>query len=342
MAYSPPRVAFFTPLPIEDAKRIGEAYGLNVEAVTGVALGSVNSSYELGLAGGERVFLRIFEQNDAAGAAQEVAMLSHLAARGVATPRPLERADGAGFLSSHAQKPVALFPWVEGQSLCQKLVTPSITFRVGEALARVHIAGADYQGAPASRFSPEKLAARLAAIPRAAQSDELAAAIRELHQKLQKILVAARDLPPTPSSGIIHGDLFRDQVLFRGGELVALLDFESASAGSPAFDLSVALLAWCFTDHLDAELGRALVAGYVAARPLPDADRASLFHQAQLAAIRFAITRITDFELRPRGAGMWRDYRRFLARLRALGNESESESEGAGAGEEGFLTRLGL
>jgi homoserine kinase type II len=86
----------------------------------------------------------------------------------------------------------------------------------------------------------------------------------------------------------------------------------------------VTLLAWCFGDALDPSLARALAQGYAAVRPLPEPEAARLHAEGTFAALRFAITRITDFELRPRGVGVYKDYRRFLARadaLDALGSE---------------------
>ena len=99
------------------------------------------------------------------------------------------------------------------------------------------------------------------------------------------------------TSGIIHGDLFRDNVIFAGAELVALIDFEQASAGSLAYDLAVCICAWCYTDHFLPELIGAMVEGYCGRRPLLDVDREALFIEARNAALRFAVTRITDIHL---------------------------------------------
>jgi homoserine kinase type II len=82
--------------------------------------------------------------------------------------------------------------------------------------------------------------------------------------------------------------------------------------------LMVTVLAWCFGDRLDLALARAMLSGYARVRPLADDEAADLHAEGSFAALRFAVTRITDFELRPRGSGVYKDYRRFLARAAAL------------------------
>lgn len=305
-------MAVLTPLALQDARALAAQFGLEVVAARGLLAGSVNSNYELALAAGGRVFLRVYEEQNLLSAAGEARLLEHLATRGVPTPRPLARADGA-FLAEHAGKPVALFPWVDGEAICQARVTPAHARRVGEALAQVHLAGASFAGAPEGRFRAGDLFVRAEQIEGVERSTDVASAMRLLRDRLARRL----ERPPAPSIPVIHGDLFRDNVLWDGPSLVALLDFESASRGSAAFDLMVTTLAWCFGDRLELPLARALVGGYATVRPLGD-ERARLYDEAVFAAVRFSITRITDFELRPRGASIYKDFRRFVARLRAV------------------------
>ncbi|WP_437590565.1 homoserine kinase [Sorangium sp. So ce1000] len=344
-------MAILTPLSLADARRIGALYGLEIADVRGLLAGSVNSNFALTLADGRgQVFLRVYEEQKLAAASREARMLEHLAAGGVATPQPLRRGDaasgseGAAFVAEHAGKPVALFPWVAGASLCQARVTPDATRRVGAALARVHLVGASFEGANASRFDLDSLDQRLrglrslgptagakAAAPAPAPPlpPDVAAAVDELTGRLERIRAAA---PRTPGpQTLIHGDLFRDNVLWQAGEISALLDFESASRGSAAFDLAVTMLAWCFGDDLDPDLVSALAAGYTSVRPLSTEERDRFFHESIVAALRFSITRITDFELRPKGSGVYKDFRRFLARQRTLER----------LGPEGLLALLG-
>ncbi len=214
---------------------------------------------------------------------------------------------------------MAVFPWIEGEILCQARVTPDAAAQVGEALAHVHLAGASFPEAPPSRFGPAQLHARIRALRALALAPELAAVVERLAAKLDR---CASRAPLAAGWGLAHGDLFRDNVLWNDGRIAALLDFESASHESYAFDLMVTLLAWCFGDRLEPDLARAMAQGYARTRPLSEGEAARLHDEGTFAALRFSITRITDFELRPRGSGVFKDYRRFVARgevLEALG-----------------------
>jgi homoserine kinase type II len=300
-----------TPLGLDDARKIAASFGLRVSAIEPLAGGSVNSNFRLEC-GRERFFLRVYEEQASAGALAELALVTELARRGVPTPEPLSRRDGAGQLAEHTNKPVALFPWIEGEWLCQVQVTPDHCRRVGEALARVHVAGVE----PASegRFGPPALELRLDHIER--HAPEHAASARRI-RALLATYVARRD--PTLPSGLVHGDLFRDNVLWQGDQIVALIDFESASRGPFAYDLMVCVHAWCFSDRFSSELASAMLRGYQSVRELSRSERASLVTEGAIGALRFAITRITDYAMRaPSGKPPVRDFNRFLARLDAL------------------------
>ncbi len=306
-------LATLTPLTLDEARTLGALYGLDVASMEPIPAGSVNTNVALSLRNGQKVFLRIYEEQGHEGAAVEAKLLTHLGGRGVKTAMPIARADGAGFLASHRGKPTSVFPWAFGESLCQARVTGEGAFAVGAALAQVHAAGASFEGAGQSRFGPADLRKRITAVLALDLPGDLRAATERLSQRLLPYEARAPRV-----HGLIHGDLFRDNVLWHEGEISALLDFESASLGSRPFDVMVTALAWCFGDRLDMGLMRALVDGYTSVRPLPEGEAAALYDEGVLAAVRFSVTRITDFELRPRGVGLFKDYRRFLARLDAL------------------------
>jgi Ser/Thr protein kinase RdoA (MazF antagonist) len=117
--------------------------------------------------------------------------------------------------------------------------------------------------------------------------------------------------------GLIHGDLFIDNVLFEGDALVALLDFEQASWGRLAYDLAVTLLAFAFgREDLRLEVTGPLMAGYATLRPLTAVERDGFGAELRFAACRFAVTRITDVYLkRTAGGAPGKDFRRYLHRL---------------------------
>ncbi len=295
-------MARLTPLELEEARRIGRSFGLEVRQVEALSGGSVNSNFRVETASAQSVFLRVYEEQVEAGARRELALLATLARAGVPTPEPLSQR-----LEQHRGKPVALFPWIEGEIWCPARVRPEHTRAVGAALARVHLVKVD-ELAP-SRFELGDLQARL----ERARTPEYAEDVERIAERLVRY---AQKRDPSLPSGVIHGDLFRDNVLWRGGQLAALIDFESASLGVFAFDLMVCVQAWCFGDRFDLELVRSMLEGYHAVRRLEPRELAALGVEAALGALRFATTRITDYSLRaPPGQPPLRDYRRFLARL---------------------------
>ncbi|MBK7581472.1 MAG: homoserine kinase [Myxococcales bacterium] len=301
-------MARLTPLDLPDARVLGAAFGLDVAGVAPVSGGSVNSNFCLELADGRRVFLRIYEEQDRAGAVRELSRLGALARHGVPTPEPLMGTDGER-VAAYRAKPVAMFPWVDGEIVCQARVRSAHARAVGGALAGVHLAAAraDDEG----RFTVADLQARLSRVREV--SSDWGRVADDLSERLSTY-TSRRD--PELPAGLIHGDLFRDNVLWRGETIAALIDFESASRGPFVYDLMVCVHAWCFGDHFVPELVEAALAGYHAVRRLSPAEQGALEVEAALGALRFAITRITDYSLRAEaGQPPLRDYRRFLQRL---------------------------
>jgi homoserine kinase type II len=323
-------MAVLTAITADEMRALLAAHGLGPpEAIEGIPGGSVNSNFAVEVAG-TRLFLRIYEEQDLVGAKRETSMVERLARAGVPTPAPLRRTDG-GLVTVVRGKAAALFPWRDGEMRCQAGVTPEHARRVGEALGRIHVAGATEQ-AGAGRFRFEDLQARLDRIaasrdPRfVAVASSLRDALGDAHESRAQVL-----LP----SGLTHGDLFRDNVLWDAqGRIAALLDFESASNGTHAYDLMVTVLAWCVGDDLDTELARAMREGYERVRSLQDSERHALWAEGCFAALRFTITRITDYALRtgadgPRVVKDWQRFKKRFEMLRALGVAGVREVLGA-------------
>ena len=109
-----------------------------------------------------------------------------------------------------------------------------------------------------------------------------------------------RQLP----QGVIHADLFPDNVFFLGDKLSGVIDFYFACTDTLFYDVAVCLNAWCFeADHsYNVTKGRALLNAYNKVRALSAAERTALPILARGAAIRFLLTRLVDWLAVPEGA----------------------------------------
>jgi homoserine kinase type II len=222
--------------------------------------------------------------------------------------------DGGLFVSHHG-KPFAVYERLNGQVTCQKMVNKARARNVGAALASVHLAPlGDLEVGP-SRFDFDGIVERLLRVRESGRTD-LLPAVQRIESLTQRLRQERRNELP---EGLIHGDLFRDNVLIEGDEVAGLLDFESASQGPFIFDLMVTVLAWCFGARLEPDLARAMVEGYISVRPLLRAEQQAMVLEGSVVCARFATTRLTDFSLRALpGEKPGRDYGRFFERLTAL------------------------
>jgi homoserine kinase type II len=307
-------MALITPLSRSEASVLMRGYGIELGELEPLRAGSVNSNFRLTDSRGRRYFARVYEEQATDGAEAELRLLSALAAAEVPVAVPLVRLDNR-LLVEHGGKPFAVFPWVEGELYCRASVTPEVCRRLGDALARVHLASDRLGELPKGRFRVSDLRARLERVDREAPAafSDATARIRERLDHYER----ARD--PQLARGLVHGDLFRDNVLWKDGAIAALLDFESASEECFVYDVMVCVHAWCFGDGFELDRAGALLAGYHARRPLSASERAALPIEGAIAALRFAVTRITDFSMRAApGQAPLRDYRRFLERLDEL------------------------
>lgn len=292
-------------------------YGLRLRDFEALEAGSVNSNFFLFCEEGE-FFARIYEEQGMEGAGFELALNLALARANVPVARPRAAFDGSLVQRvpgrSGADQPFAIYERIEGEVLCQAQVTPEHTRAVGRSLAWVHVAPLEVS-APSSRFGVDGLLNRLDRVENSGRTQLVEDAKKVRTRLVECIAVRNGELP----QGLIHGDLFRDNVLVAGAEIRALLDFESASLGPYVYDLAVTLLAWCYGANFIPELCASLLRGYAEVRPLTEVELDNFELEASVACLRFATTRMTDFSLRvPEGERPGRDYRRFLARLREI------------------------
>jgi homoserine kinase type II len=307
-------MALLTALSLAEASPLAKVFGLDLQRVEPLSVGSVNSNFRLTNADGRTFFARLYEEQDHAGAVREHALVAALDHAGVPVVRALQNNDG-GSLADFQGKAFAVFRWVDGEILCQGRVTAAACRELGAALARVHLCSAQAPALPEGRFRIPDLRERLKRVETAGRASLLPA----VHTIRERLAYYEELRTRVLEQGICHGDLFRDNVLWQGPRLLALLDFESACAGNFAYDLMVTALAWCYGGEFDSDLVQALFDGYRGVRPIPATEAEALRVEGAIACLRFATTRLTDFSLRvPDGATPARDYGRFLARMTAI------------------------
>jgi len=312
-------VGTFTVLGATELGELADAFSLGaVQSSRTIAAGTINSNFELVTDGG-RYFLRVNEGKAEVDVAWESRLVAALAEAGVATPPPLPARDGrpyAPLRGDGVTKWVSVFPWRDGSHLAADAITPAIATTFGAELATLHRVGLQLPAAwrRGSIYDHDHLVARFQRFERI-HDPQLADAQRVLAEELA-VAGTAAVIRRRAAHGIIHGDLFRDNVLWQGDRITAILDFEQASGGSLAYDLAVCINDWCWTGAPRLELARALIEGYQSVRPLTDSDREALPYEIRAAAMRFTITRITDVYL-ARLRNPEKDFRAFLARCDA-------------------------
>ena len=312
-------MAQFRLLEAADVAQILGAFGLALDTYLShdsIAAGTINTNIRVETTVGRR-FLRINEGKSTDDVAREAAIVGHASAAGVPTPAPYTATTGEPFALWRGEI-VSLFPWLPGRTLARADVTAAQARQVGRALGRLHRAGTTFPDHRPSRYEPAEINARVERIASVASSDALLpGAVARLRPELAAL---ARERVTDLPTGLIHGDLFIDNVLFDGDVLVALLDFEQASWGRLAYDLAVTTLAFGFgRDDFRPAIVRGLFEGYSAERPLTEAERTGFGQELRFVACRFAVTRITDVYLkRGAGAAPGKDFRRYLLRLTRL------------------------
>ncbi len=262
----------------------------------GIAEGVENSNFML-ITDKAPYILTLYEKRvDEADLPFFLGLMEHLSNKGISCPLPVKRRDGA-IIGRLAGRPAAIVTFLDG--MWMRRPTPAHCGEVGAALARMHLAGLDFTVTRRNALSVDGWRPLWDA---ARASGDVDPALMELVTVSLDRLEGGwpRDLP----AGVIHADLFPDNVFFLGDELSGLIDFYFACNDLLAYDLAVCLNAWCFVRDFSFNLtkGRALIAGYESVRPLDDGERAHFPLLAHGAALRFMLTRLYDWINTPEGS----------------------------------------
>ena len=269
----------------------------NLMSYKGIAEGVENSNFLVHTSAGNFI-LTLYEKRVAP---EDIpfflALMGHLAARGLTCPQPVKNQTG-DMLGWIAGRPAALVTFLEG--MWMRRPSAMHCAAVGEALAKLHLAGADFPVRRRNALSADGW--RPLYVASAAGADTVQPGLREAIEKELTLLEGA--WPSGLPEGVIHADLFPDNVFFLGEQLSGLIDFDFACTDTLAYDIAICLNAWCFEpDHsYNVTKGRALLQGYVAARPLSIEERVALPLLSRGACLRFLLTRLVDWLNVPPGA----------------------------------------
>ncbi|UYH51661.1 homoserine kinase [Candidatus Kirkpatrickella diaphorinae] len=266
-----------------------------------------------------RYILTIFEKR----VAQDdlpwfMGLMAHLNGHGLECPRPVAGQDGQ-VLRPLLGKMAAITTFLPGRPATE--LTADQCHEAGHCLAQLHLAARGYAAQRANDFGPAAWEPLLNRVQDAATPDNagpILPLIAQMTDSLPRIL-AHWPRPDALPSGHIHADFFPDNVFFgEEGKISGVIDFYFACSDRLAYDLAIALNAWCFPDdrELSPILSAAMLAGYQSVRPLTDAEKAALPLLAQGGATRFLLTRLYDWISTPADALVTRkDPASFMHRL---------------------------
>ncbi|MEE4199840.1 homoserine kinase [Erythrobacter sp.] len=275
----------------------------------GIAEGVSNSNWLIETTGPEaqrdggkttRYILTMYERRiDIADLPFFLGLMDHLAAKGCAVPRTIHDREGASH--RHVEgKAAALIEFLPGISVDRP--TPAQAHSVGRALARNHLAVADFT---MTRVNDMALAAWSRALEGC--GEEALAAIDPALPGIafEELRYLERQWPGGLPRGVVHADLFPDNVLFAGEDVSGLIDFYFAADDAFAYDYAVTHAAWCFSGdgrNYHAAIADALMRGYEEVRALSPGERAALPVLARGAAMRFIASRAEDWISTPADA----------------------------------------
>lgn len=288
-------------------------YGLGeLRSYRGIAEGSENSNFVLHTGKGEFILTLYEKRVEEADLPFFLGLMQHLALKGINCPLPVARTDGS-LIGRLAGRPAAIITFLEG--IWPRRPTVPQCREVGKALAGVHLASADFTLSRPNALSVEGWRKLWAGARE--RSGEVDAGLKDEIDRDFELFAHA--WPQGLPAGVIHADLFPDNVFFLGDRLSGLIDFYFACNDFYAYDVATCLNAWCFEKDgaYNMTKGAALLSGYESVRPLTSVEKDALPVLARGSALRFTLTRLYDWLTIPDGALVQkRDPMEFVRRWR--------------------------
>ncbi len=291
-------MAVYTEVPDDELAEFVAGYDIGaVLSAKGIAEGVENSNFLLHTESGFFILTLYEKRTRESDLPFFVGLMEHLAAKGLVCPQPVKRRTGEA-LGRLAGRPAAIVTFLDGMGVKR----PGVPHcgAVGEALARLHLAGADFPMRRENALSVRGWRPLFDAAQE--RADSVTPGLRAATESALDAL--EREWPSGLPGGVIHADLFPDNVFFIGSKLSGLIDFYFACTDAFAYDLAICLNAWCFEmdGSFNLTKGQAMIAGYRRVRELEPAEVHALPVLCRGAALRFMLTRLVDWLNVPPGA----------------------------------------
>jgi homoserine kinase type II len=284
-------MAVYTEVTAEDLDTLLRRYEIGqLTACKGIAEGVENSNYFIGTDRSQFILTLYEKRVSPDDLPFFLGLMEHLAKGGVSCPTPVHDREGE-VLQTVAGKPAALVTFLSGYSL--RRPQPAHCYALGAALATLHEGGLTFPLKRENALSIAGWTKLFAALD--GMADKL---LPGMTAEIGRLLAALRgEWPQDLPRGVIHADLFPDNVFFLNGCVSGLIDFYFACNDLLAYDLAICLNAWCFEiDHaFNVTKARALLNGYHSVRALEPEEVQALPLLARGAAVRFLLTRLYDW-----------------------------------------------
>jgi homoserine kinase type II len=308
-------MAVYTEVTDEDLQGLAEAYDFGeILSCKGIAEGVENSNYMLQTSTGPFILTLYEKRVNPVELPFFIGLMEHLARSGVQCPVPIKGRDGES-LRTLCGRPAAIVSFLRG--MWPRRIHVDQCAELGKALAGLHKAGMSFDMKRKNNLSLDgwhDLFARTSSDAAEGIEKGLGWQIRYELERLAQTWPAAGSLP----SGVIHADLFPDNVFFLDGKCSGIIDFYFACNDFLAYDIAICLNAWCFEPGGDFNITKAnrLLSSYEAVRPLTAAEKNAFPILARGAAMRFLLTRLYDWVNTPPGALVKpKDPREYLHKL---------------------------
>ena len=306
-------MAVYTEVADDELREFVAQYDIgDISSCKGIAEGVENSNYMLQTSGGNFI-LTLYEKRVRAGDLPYfLGLLDHLAAGGIPCPTPIHGRDGEA-LRQLCGRPAAIVTFLKG--MWPRRIQLHHCAGVGTALAHMHLAGRSFPMTRANDLSLAGWRPLLDAV--AARAHEVQSGLtEELTQELARL---ESEWPVGLPAGVVHADLFPDNVFFLDRTLSGLIDFYFSCNDFFAYDIAICLNAWCFEADASFNITKArhMLRAYREVRPFSEQELASLPILARGSALRFLLTRLYDLLNHPQGALVKpKDPLEYLTRLR--------------------------